>query len=58
MVAASNSAEEQLRVGEIATTTSLSNIASTIDEANDYETNAVTAVYRKPGLAISFVEVA
>ena len=32
-----------------------SNIASTIDEAYDYKTVAVTAVNREPGVAIAFV---
>ena len=36
----------------------ISDIASTIDEAHDYEKDAVTTANRKPGDAIAFVEVA
>ena len=34
------------------------NIATTIDEAHDYETDAVTAANREPGVAIAFVNTA
>ena len=37
---------------------SISNIASTIDEAHDYKREAVTAANREPGVAIAFVETA